>query len=302
MQTTATGIGIREAIDSYTRHLRARNLAPITVRGHSRTLGAFADYLEQKGMPTHVGGLSREHIETWQTELLGHLKASTVSLRHTTVGGFLRWLVEEGEIRDNPMARVRPPAVPESLVPVLQEDDLRRLLSTCRGNTFQQRRDLAVLAVLIDTGCRVGELAGLRCDDVDLTEQRLTVMGKGRRPRVIWVEAQATRILDRYVRVRAGHPAARSEWFWVGHKGRLADNGIRQIVERRAEEAGLGHVFPHMFRHTFNHRMQASGAPESAIMALAGWKTRTMLSRYGASAAAERAREVHRRLSPLDQL
>lgn len=302
MQAMDVGISVDSAIRSYLRHLRARNLAPGTLKNHGRALVGFARYLEQKGMPTHVGGVSREHIEQWQTDLLTQIQPSTVGLKHTIVGGFFRWLVDEHEIVASPMERVGPPKLTEKLVPVLSEDDLRRLLAACRGNGFQERRDMAIVAVFIDTGARVGEVAGLRVGDVDLAEQRLIVTGKGGRQRALWVEAQATKALDRYERARASHPAARSEWYWLGHKGRMTDNGVRQVVNRRAAEAGLGHVFPHQLRHTFNHRMLAAGAPEASIMQLAGWKTRTMLSRYGASAAAERAREDHRRLSPLDRL
>jgi site-specific recombinase XerC len=54
-----------------------------------------------------------------------------------------RWLVEDGEIPRSPMERMRPPAVPEQPVDILTDDELRALLDTCRGNTFENRRDMA---------------------------------------------------------------------------------------------------------------------------------------------------------------
>jgi site-specific recombinase XerC len=65
------------------------------------------------------------------------------------------------------MAKMRPPHVPEQPVPVVADDDLAKLLKACTGNGFAARRDTAIIRLFIDTGVRLGEMAGLTVDGVD---------------------------------------------------------------------------------------------------------------------------------------
>ena len=109
--------------------------------------------------------------------------AATLSVYYRSLQPFFACAVSEGEISSSPMERMRPPLVPEQPVAVVTGAQIDALLRACQGSAFEDRRDEAIVRLLLDTGMRRGECAGLTFDDVDLDQDVAVVLGKGRRQR-----------------------------------------------------------------------------------------------------------------------
>lgn len=292
---------------SFRRHLRAANLSPATQRTYLASLDRLSDFLAAQGMPTDVANIRREHLEAFIEDQLAHWRPTTAANRYSGIRPFFVWLLEEGEIRENPMARMRKPKLPEYAPAILSDEQLRHLLAASKpahGQDFAGYRDSAIVRVFLSTGARLSEVANLRwtpddptTNDVDLDAGIIRILqGKNRRERISYLNSDAVKALDRYVAKRRSQVKSRLPWLWLGEKGRMTDSGIAQVLRRRGRAAGMPELHAHLFRHRYAHEALSSGMQENEVMALAGWRSREMLSRYAKSAERDRAIASARRL------
>ena len=117
--------------------LRAANKSPKTIRSDSDSARLLDSFLRDSFGVTSVASITRDHIETFMGDTLERWKPTTAAVRYRSLQQLFKWLTGEGEMPADPIARMKPPAVPEVPVPVVSDNELRKLLKACEGPPFR---------------------------------------------------------------------------------------------------------------------------------------------------------------------
>jgi integrase/recombinase XerC len=212
------------------------------------------------------------------------LAKSSVARKLSAVRSYLRHAVRMGDIDVSPAEGIPTPKQPKLLPKNLTVDEVFTLLDAIAGDDTAARRDKALLEFLYATGLRVGELAALDLDDVDLAGGLVRVLGKGNKERIVPFGSKARASLVLWLSTseplrRAGGDA---DALFLNLRGsRLSDRSVRRILDRRMREAAIAaRISPHALRHTFATHMLGAGADLRAIQELLGHASLSTTQRY----------------------
>jgi len=299
--------------------LGEQGASPATLRTYRESARQFVAWLQAQGRRTEPALIERDDVQGFLGSLRDRgAKPATVRVRFSSLRRFFNWAEEEEELQRSPMHRMHGPKVDEPPPEVLSDDEITALLRACEGGAFEDRRDMALIRLMLDSGLRRFEAAGIAVEDVSLQERRIRIIGKGQRQEVAYFGAKTARDLDRYLRVRPLHWMVRNEEdvrkrgqgenaeavhpLWLAQKGFLSPDGIHHAITRRGQLAGIQRrIWPHLLRHSFGDRIKAATGSDEVVMTLGRWRDAKAMRRYGASAAQQRAREAHRQASPGDR-
>jgi integrase/recombinase XerD len=264
----------------------------------ARTMGEMLPFVERFAQ-TLDGPLQTATRADCEQFIASHPSPFRANYAWRSLRSFYAFLAEEDEIPASPMAKVRGPKVPLTDVTTATGDDVTRLLKSISPfRTFTARRDACIVSMLWATGLRRSELAALTMSDIDIDSQCIIVQrSKNGRSRRVPIDSRTVEHLLRYMSKREVHPALAKapEALWLGTKGALGSDGIRLMIQRRRDAAGVN-VSAHSFRRGLAARALGRGMSQASLMTIAGWETPVMCQRYTRSVAADVAEQEYRRL------
>ena len=144
------------------RALAGENRSPETLRTYTAGAEQFVSWMSAHGHTVDPVLIKRDDVRGFLADLAGSYFPATARSRFSAMRRFFNWLIEEEELDRSPMERMRGPVVPEKPTPVPTEAAVRALLSVTEGREFLERRDRAIIRLMIDCGLRRTEVASLR--------------------------------------------------------------------------------------------------------------------------------------------
>ncbi|MGA1372755.1 MAG: tyrosine-type recombinase/integrase [Pseudomonadales bacterium] len=267
-------------IDEFLVDRQARNYTPSTLEWYRRCLTKWLDFCAEQGIES-TQDVTSSHIRRFLVQLGEAHSRGGVATLFTGVRAYLNWYADEYASKDwNPLAKVKAPKRPKERVVPLTLANFQRLLDSCESRTFAGDRDRALLYLLLDTGVRHQEATDLKVADVNLQSGQVLIrQGKGQKARVVFIGLRTKRSLMAYLRHRGTIKDDDSLWVSVTGKS-LSKTGLRQIVRRAADRAGIPEPGMHSFRRAFAVNSLRNGMDVVTLQRLMGHADLSVIDRY----------------------
>ena len=269
---------LAQGLELFTLFKTAERLQPKTLRWYHDMIRPFLDHVGSDIAAETVRPSTIAMFMAAQVE--GGVKPNTIDARYRALSAFFNWLetCDEAGNPTSPIGRgitkkVKRPRLPLREPRRVTYEESQQLLSAIPRNNWVEARDRAMIQVLFTTGIRRTELLLMDVKDIDYRTEFTAVIGKWDTERIIPLDAYTLSIIREYLEAR---PETDGPELWSqkapGFKvrGRLGDTGLRLMLVRRCEQAGLRYLNPHSFRHGAATYMLNEGADISFVQNLLG--------------------------------
>lgn len=323
------------AVRSFLTYLEIeRGASPHTLRNYALDLRQFLDFLR-----THSGGtlpvpgsVDAFALRSFLASRAGQGDTkATRGRKLAAIRSLFKYLAREGIVSRSPATAVAAPKRDRKLPSVLTADDAKRLMEDQAPDQPRSARDQAILETLYSTGARVAELVGLNVEDVDLNEGVATVMGKGRKERIVPLGSKAVEALGAYLdsfpltptlslqgrgdlnkslargthcssncngSTGRGQGEGKTPLFRNRRGARLTTRSVERIVVKYCRAIpNFPAISPHALRHSFATHLLEGGADLRAIQELLGHASLSTTQRY-THVALDRLTEVYDKAHP----
>ncbi len=258
-----------------------KNASPRTIRNYNHYLERFLNFtgdIPAKDIDLKLVKSFRLNLSRYQDPVTKRsLKRKTQNFFLIALRALLRYLAKQ-DITSLSPEKIELSDQDPSPIKVLDEESLERLINAPDISEKSGIRDRTILEVLFSTGLRVSELASLNVDQINLNRKEFSVVGKGRKERVVFLSERAALWLDRFLASRKDkykplfiRYQGKQDLEEMGEKMRLTPRSLERIVQKYAKSAGLSiKATPHTLRHSFATDLLGNGADIRSVQEMLG--------------------------------
>ncbi|MDD7465874.1 MAG: site-specific tyrosine recombinase XerD [Actinomycetaceae bacterium] len=295
--STHTLTSYRRDLTRYLHHLNSRSVQRPADIG-SEDVAAFVDYLYAQPA-SKVSGLAADDPENAVTKPFA---PASVARMVTAVRGFHKFLCDEGITPSDPAREIHPPKIPQRLPKAITIEQMEQLINAASlADDPISLRDRALVELLYGTGARISEIVRLTADDIDAESASVRLFGKGNKERIVPLGSYALEAVHAYlVRGRpalAAHGRGTPALFLNKRGAPLSRQSAWEEIQTIAHRAGLEHISPHTFRHSFATHLLQGGADVRIVQELLGHASVTTTQIY-TKVTPENVKEVYASAHP----
>lgn len=264
-------------IDQFRTYLEvARRCSPHTLKSYSEDILQLVEFLELAGRNAWPD-VDHRDLRDWVMRLgeAGYSRRS-IARKLAAVRSFFRHMCRSGALPSNPSTAMKAPRLPRPLPHPISREEVERLLAAPEKSRPLGLRDQVLIEVLYSSGMRVSELLTLTVDEAAACSGSLTITGKGRKQRLVFLGRAAREAIADYLRSGRPHLAARARLptpalLLNRLGGPLTDRGVRLLLEGYGRKLDLAEpLTPHTLRHSFATHLLEGGADLRAVQELLG--------------------------------
>jgi len=253
---------------NYLLSLKATGKSEQTIKTYRSQFNKFIQWLEINGGtndPKQITSIDAVEYRTYLQEVR-RLKPASINTALAAIESFCVWMMEEGHIDHNPLAKVKNVEEVKSPPKWLDKSEKYRLIRTVLQD--KSKRNQAIMFTLLLSGLRVSELVSLTPEDIYLSDRKgtLTVIGKGNKRRTVPMPKELRECISDYLMDNAG-----IKWLFASQRGdQITVKGVQHLCASLGKKANIEHLAPHVLRHTYCHDLVTKGIAIEIVAQLAG--------------------------------
>ncbi len=262
------------SVDQFIRYLQTEKRSSFhTILAYRKDIQSFSDFLKEQFELDNPEDASMEMVRSWVVVLMDNkLSPGTVNRKISSLKAYYNYLLKPGVIEKTPMQNIHSLKRGSSLPVYVEQEKMHTLLKEMfPGDDFAALRNRMVILILYATGIRLNELITLKVASIDFTGNRLKVLGKRNKERIIPFSEKMREEMQAYLKVKEEKFPMAGDWLIVTNKGAEA---YPKLIYRIVHAALTGYTAtrksPHVLRHTFATHLLNNGASLNAIKNMLG--------------------------------
>jgi len=315
-------VGENNVVNLFLSDVKTRRLSPHTIALYTNVLQMLVTLLQTVCVVADLENVTVVHLRQCAEHLLTNpvpvrksrrapdngvtLSVSTVRSHIRVWKVFFNWCYQEELLAKNPVLRLKSPKPDKRIIPAFSDEQVEKMFSCFDLSTDVGFRDYLIILLLLDTGIRLSEIAGL--DVASVQDSYIKVFGKGRKEREVGIHPDVSRLLWKYIHKYRKPKDENETALFLSSTNKSAGRrfgqaGVKQLIGRVKAATGIVdmRVSPHIFRHTFAKMYLKSSGDLFKLSREMGHSNVQVTKIYLDDFTSSDARQEHTTFSPINR-